>query len=64
MLFRWASPNKKLASIIINNLREKGILLSTDGPFNNVIKIKPPMPFNKENSELVSYELEQQLKKY
>ena len=30
-------------------MRDKGILLSTDGPYKNVIKIKPPMPFNKDN---------------
>ena len=39
----------KLANIIINTLRDEGILLSTDGPYKNVIKIKPPMPFNKKD---------------
>ena len=24
-------------------MRDKGVLLSTDGPLNNVLKIKPPM---------------------
>ena len=32
-------------------MREKGILLSSDGPYNNVIKIKPPLPFNKDDSD-------------
>ena len=40
-------PDRKLASKIINNMRNNGILVSTDGPHHNVIKIKPPMPFNK-----------------
>ena len=46
-------PNTILAKDLINSLRNKGILLSTDGPFNNVIKIKPPMVFNKENVDQV-----------
>ena len=47
---------------MINKMRDRGILLSTDGPYHNVIKIKPPMPFNKDNSDLVSFELENLLK--
>ena len=38
-------------------LRYKGILLSTDGPFNNVIKIKPPMVFNKKNADVLCSEI-------
>ena len=56
------NPNEKLATLIINKMRDRGILLSTDGPYHNVIKIKPPMPFNKDNSDLVSFELENLLK--
>ena len=26
-------------------MREEGILLGTDGPLHNVVKIRPPMPF-------------------
>ena len=36
---------------IVNHLKDKGILLSVDGPDHNVIKIKPPLVFNKENSD-------------
>jgi 4-aminobutyrate aminotransferase-like enzyme len=36
---------------IINRMKEKGVLLSTDGPDHNVIKIKPPIVFNKENAD-------------
>lgn len=42
-------PDSFLASKIINYMRDNGILVSTDGPYKNVIKIKPPMPFNKNN---------------
>jgi 4-aminobutyrate aminotransferase-like enzyme len=27
-------------------MRERIILMGTDGPLNNVIKIRPPMPFS------------------
>jgi len=29
--------------MLVDNMREMGVLLSTDGPLHNVIKIKPPM---------------------
>ena len=50
-------PNQKLATKLINTLRLKGILLSTDGPYNNVIKIKPPLVFNKDNVDYVCSEI-------
>ena len=56
-------PNDKLASNIINSLKNKGILLSTDGPYKNVIKIKPPLNFNKDNVNFVCYELDKYLSK-
>jgi 4-aminobutyrate aminotransferase-like enzyme len=31
-------------------MKGKGILLGTDGPDHNVIKIKPPMVFNRDNA--------------
>jgi 4-aminobutyrate aminotransferase-like enzyme len=34
-------------------MREKGILLGTDGPHHNVIKIRPPMPFDIEDADLL-----------
>ncbi len=39
---------------IVQKIKERGYLLSTDGPLHNVLKIKPPLPFNKQNAaELV-----------
>ena len=32
----WSTATEK-------DLKERGILMSTDGPHNNVLKIKPPM---------------------
>lgn len=38
-------PAAAQASHIANRMRERGILLSTDGPYHNVLKIKPPLVF-------------------
>jgi 4-aminobutyrate aminotransferase-like enzyme len=42
--------------LVVEKMKDKGYLLSTDGPLHNVLKIKPPMPFNQQNAdELVQY---------
>lgn len=40
---REPAPNH--AALAVERMRQRGILLSTDGPDHNVIKIKPPLPF-------------------
>ena len=52
-------PNEKLATKLINHMRDNSILLSTDGPHHNVIKIKPPLPFNIDDCDFLTYELNQ-----
>jgi 4-aminobutyrate aminotransferase-like enzyme len=39
-------PAAAQASYIVNRMRDRGVLLSTDGPLHNVLKIKPPLPFS------------------
>jgi 4-aminobutyrate aminotransferase-like enzyme len=34
-------------------MKQRGILLSTDGPFHNVIKIKPPLVFTEANADFL-----------
>ena len=51
-------PATAQATYLVNRMRELGILMSTDGPFENVIKIKPPMVFNKADSDLLLTTLE------
>jgi len=36
---------------LANRMKDHGILMSTDGPGHNVLKIKPPIVFTKENAE-------------
>ncbi|MGB5436604.1 MAG: aminotransferase class III-fold pyridoxal phosphate-dependent enzyme [Maribacter sp.] len=43
---------------LANRMKEYGILMSTDGPDHNVLKIKPPLVFTKENAKEVLYYLE------
>ncbi len=51
-------PAGEEASFVANRMRERGILLGTDGPYHNVIKIRPPMPFSAEDGELLVRELD------
>jgi 4-aminobutyrate aminotransferase-like enzyme len=44
-------PAAEEASFVSNRMREHGILLGTDGPFHNVVKIRPPMPFDEGNAD-------------
>lgn len=46
------------ASFVANRLRERGILLGTDGPHHNVVKIRPPMPFSLADADILADELE------
>ena len=39
------------AEIVVNAMKDKGILISSDGPDHNVLKIKPPLVFNKKNAD-------------
>lgn len=44
-------PAADEASYVINRLRDHGILMSTDGPLHNVLKIKPPMCFSADDAD-------------
>ena len=56
------TPNTELAQLIKNEFRDKHILISTDGPYDSVIKSKPPLCFSKENVDQVIDELSKILK--
>ena len=44
-------PAGNQASYVADRMRDHGVLISTDGPFHNVLKIKPPLVFNRENAD-------------
>lgn len=43
-------PAVKEINRIVEKMKKRGFLLSTDGPLHNVLKIKPPLVFNKYNA--------------
>ena len=45
------TPAAKEADEIVNAMKDAGILMSTDGPDHNVLKIKPPIIFTRENAD-------------
>jgi 4-aminobutyrate aminotransferase-like enzyme len=46
-------PATAEADYVVNRLREEGILIGTDGPQHNVLKIRPPMPFSDDDAGLL-----------
>jgi 4-aminobutyrate aminotransferase-like enzyme len=51
-------PATKEAGDVVNAMRDNGVLASTDGPFDNVIKIKPPMVFGVREADIFAGELD------
>lgn len=54
-------PADREAASLVECMKERGILLSTDGPLHNVIKIKPPLVFSKRDADFLLRELESTL---
>jgi len=51
-------PADEEASYIVEHMKEQGFLLSTEGPLHNVIKIKPPIIFQKHHVDRFMIALE------
>ena len=47
-------PGSHEADYVVNRMREEGILIGTDGPLHNVLKIRPPMPFTESDADLLT----------
>ena len=58
---RERAPNE--ASSIVQFLREDAVLFSTDGPYDNVLKGKPPMVFGLTEAEIFIMKLEKAFKR-
>jgi 4-aminobutyrate aminotransferase-like enzyme len=54
-------PAGREATELVNRMKDLGVLLSTDGPFHNVIKIKPPMVFSRADADVLVGGLEEAL---
>jgi 4-aminobutyrate aminotransferase-like enzyme len=59
---RTLEPAGEEASFVANRMRERGILLGTDGPYHNVVKIRPPMPFTASDGHSLLGELKEALR--
>jgi 4-aminobutyrate aminotransferase-like enzyme/Ser/Thr protein kinase RdoA (MazF antagonist) len=46
-------PATEEASFICNRMRDFAVLIGTDGPYDNVLKIRPPMPFSRDDAALL-----------
>ncbi len=46
-------PDRATAKRVVNGLRERGVLIGSEGPLGNVLKLRPPMPFHMEHVEIV-----------
>lgn len=56
------APAAREATYLANRMRELGILMSTDGPLHNVLKIKPPMVFSRKDADFLLEMLEKVLR--
>ena len=45
------TPATQLAKQIANMMKDRGVLISRIGPFDNVLKIRPPLPFSTANAD-------------
>ncbi len=57
------NTDQKIAHYLKNELRNRHILISTDGPDDSVLKMKPPLCFNRENAKEVVDHIENLLAK-
>lgn len=51
------NPLSEQAAYLANRMKDLGVLMSTDGKDNNVLKIKPPMVFSMDNANELIYRL-------
>ncbi|MTI17512.1 aminotransferase class III-fold pyridoxal phosphate-dependent enzyme [Rhodobacteraceae bacterium RKSG542] len=52
-------PATAAARKITNRAKELGVLMGTEGPYDNVLKMRPPMVFSKKNADLLLGVLDQ-----
>ncbi|SCX12584.1 aspartate aminotransferase family protein [Agrobacterium rosae] len=55
-------PDAALTTRIVNGLRDRRILISASGPNANILKIRPPLVFSRENADVLVGALDDVLK--
>jgi 4-aminobutyrate aminotransferase-like enzyme len=38
---------------LVNLMRDRGVLISKIGPHDNILKMRPPLPFSRDNADLL-----------
>ncbi|GHB36557.1 hypothetical protein GCM10007094_27730 [Pseudovibrio japonicus] len=56
---RSKQPATEVARRVANRAKDLGILMGTEGPFDNVLKMRPPMIFSKDNADYLLDVLDQ-----
>ena len=52
------TPATTEAADVVQRMREQGVLVGTDGPHHNVLKIRGPMPFHRDDADRLIASLE------
>ena len=55
-------PDPALASAVKNAMRERGVLVGSTGPQDNVLKVRPPLVFGEEHIPRVVEALDESLR--
>jgi 4-aminobutyrate aminotransferase-like enzyme/Ser/Thr protein kinase RdoA (MazF antagonist)/murein DD-endopeptidase MepM/ murein hydrolase activator NlpD len=56
------TPAAEEAAAVVNRMRESGVLVGTDGPHHNVVKIRGPLPLTLDDADCVVRALAQSLR--
>jgi 4-aminobutyrate aminotransferase-like enzyme/Ser/Thr protein kinase RdoA (MazF antagonist) len=55
-------PATEEAARIVNFMRAHGVLIGSEGASHNVLKIRPPLPFSREDADLLLHTLDEALR--
>jgi len=47
------APATQETARLVNAMRQSGVLISRIGRHDNILKMRPPMPFNREHADLL-----------
>ncbi len=55
------TPAPELTNQLVNTMRDKGVLMGKIGEFDNILKLRPPLPFSKDNADMLIQLLDETL---
>jgi 4-aminobutyrate aminotransferase-like enzyme len=50
-------PDEAAATAAVNGMRERNVLIGTAGKYGNVLKIRPPLCFSRDNADMLAVAL-------